>query len=121
MEAVTLGKLFKRLPGDVTGDRRHKVHYKALRVAVSRMGRKSLVTGLQVCFSHDTLGQTVVVGAMGANFLTFQGRPALTKRIFRSVCILAALFVLATPFTFSQSITTADAVGVITDSSGAVV
>jgi hypothetical protein len=45
----------------------------------------------------------------------------LTKRILRSVCILAALFVLATPFTFSQSITTADAVGVITDSSGAVV
>jgi hypothetical protein len=45
----------------------------------------------------------------------------LTKRIFRSVCILAALFVLAAPFTFSQSITTADAVGVITDSTGAVV
>jgi hypothetical protein len=45
----------------------------------------------------------------------------LTKRILRSVCILAALFVLATPFTFCQSITTGDAVGVITDSSGAVV
>ena len=45
----------------------------------------------------------------------------MTKRIFRSVCILAALFVLAAPFTFSQSITTGDAVGVITDSSGAVV
>jgi hypothetical protein len=45
----------------------------------------------------------------------------LTKRIFRSVCILAALLILATPFTFSQSITTADAVGVITDSSGAIV
>jgi hypothetical protein len=45
----------------------------------------------------------------------------LTKRIFRSVCILAALFVVSAPFTFSQSITTADAVGLITDSSGAVV
>ena len=45
----------------------------------------------------------------------------MTKRILRSVCILAALFVLAASFTFSQSITTGDAVGVITDSSGAVV
>lgn len=48
-------------------------------------------------------------------------RPALTKRIFRSVCILAAILALAAPFAFCQSITTADAVGVITDSSGAVV
>jgi hypothetical protein len=45
----------------------------------------------------------------------------LTKRIFRSVCILAALLLVSSPFLFSQSITTADAVGVITDSSGAVV
>ena len=45
----------------------------------------------------------------------------MTKRILRSVCILTALFVLAAPFTFSQSITTGDAVGVVMDSSGAVV
>lgn len=45
----------------------------------------------------------------------------MTKRIFRSVCILAAILAIAAPFTFSQSITTADAVGVITDSTGAVV
>jgi hypothetical protein len=45
----------------------------------------------------------------------------LTKRIFRSVCILAALLVVLAPFTFSQTFTTADAVGVVTDTSGAVV
>jgi len=45
----------------------------------------------------------------------------MTKRLFRSVCILAALLLVSAPFVFSQSITTADAVGVITDSSGAVV
>jgi hypothetical protein len=45
----------------------------------------------------------------------------MTKRLFRSVCILAALLFVSAPFVFSQSITTADAVGVITDSSGAVV
>lgn len=45
----------------------------------------------------------------------------MTKRIFRSVCILVAFLVVLAPFTFSQSFTTADAVGVVTDSSGAVV
>lgn len=49
------------------------------------------------------------------------GSSALTKNIFRTACILAAFFVVSAPFTFSQSITTADAVGVISDSSGAVV
>ncbi len=49
------------------------------------------------------------------------GKFALTKSMFRSVCILAAILAIAAPFTFSQSITTGDAVGVITDSSGAVV
>lgn len=45
----------------------------------------------------------------------------MTKRMFRSVCVLAAFLLVAAPFVFSQSITTADAVGVVTDSSGAVV
>jgi len=45
----------------------------------------------------------------------------LTTRIFRSVCIFAALLLVMASCTFSQSITTADAVGVITDSSGAIV
>ncbi len=45
----------------------------------------------------------------------------MTKGLFRSFCILAAILAIAAPFAFSQSITTADAVGVITDSSGAVV
>jgi hypothetical protein len=49
------------------------------------------------------------------------GKPALTKSLVRSVCLLAAILAIAAPFMFSQSITTADAVGVITDSSGAVV
>jgi hypothetical protein len=45
----------------------------------------------------------------------------LTKSIFRTACVLAAIFAIAAPFTFSQSITTGDVVGVIADSSGAVV
>jgi len=45
----------------------------------------------------------------------------LTKHFVRSICVLAALLLVSAPFVFSQSITTADAVGVITDSSGAVV
>jgi Carboxypeptidase regulatory-like domain len=49
------------------------------------------------------------------------GKSALTKSLFHSLCILTVILALAAPFTFSQSITTADAVGVITDSSGAVV
>jgi len=45
----------------------------------------------------------------------------LTKSIFRVVCILAAILAIAAPFTFSQTITTADVVGTVSDSSGAVV
>ena len=45
----------------------------------------------------------------------------MTKSLFRSVCIFVAIFVIAAPLTFSQSITTGDAVGVISDSSGGVV
>jgi hypothetical protein len=43
----------------------------------------------------------------------------MTKSLFRSVCTLAAL--LAAPFAYSQTITTADVVGTVSDSSGAVV
>ncbi|SPE36502.1 Cna B domain protein [Candidatus Sulfopaludibacter sp. SbA3] len=43
-----------------------------------------------------------------------------TPRSFR-FCILAALLLILAPFAFSQTITTADAVGVVTDPSGAVV
>ncbi len=46
---------------------------------------------------------------------------ALTTRILRSVCISAALFVISAPFIFSQTMTTADVVGTVKDSSGAVV
>jgi hypothetical protein len=49
------------------------------------------------------------------------GKVTVRNRIFRSVCILAALLVVSAPFMFSQSITTADAVGVITDTTGAIV
>ncbi len=45
----------------------------------------------------------------------------LAKRIFRSVCTLAALLLILAPFTFSQTITTGDAVGVVSDATGAVV
>jgi hypothetical protein len=45
----------------------------------------------------------------------------LTKTILRYVCLFSAIFAIVAPLTFSQSITTADAVGVIKDSSGAVV
>ncbi len=37
------------------------------------------------------------------------------------MCLFVAIFIVAAPFTFGQSITTGDAVGVIKDSSGAVV
>jgi hypothetical protein len=43
-----------------------------------------------------------------------------TRRSFR-FCTLAALLLILAPFTFSQTITTADAVGVVSDASGAVV
>ena len=43
-----------------------------------------------------------------------------TRRSFR-FCTLAALLLILAPFTFSQTSTTADAVGVVSDSSGAVV
>ncbi len=45
----------------------------------------------------------------------------MTKTILRYVCLFSAIFAIVAPLTFSQSITTADAVGVIKDSSGAVV
>jgi len=45
----------------------------------------------------------------------------LTKCVLRSVFCLAALLLVLAPFTFGQTITTADATGVISDSSGAVV
>jgi hypothetical protein len=43
------------------------------------------------------------------------------KRIFRPTNILAALVLTLAPFTFSQTITTADSAGVVSDTSGAVV
>jgi hypothetical protein len=43
-----------------------------------------------------------------------------TRRSFR-FCTLAALLLILAPLTFSQTITTADAVGVVSDPSGAVV
>jgi hypothetical protein len=49
------------------------------------------------------------------------GKFLLTKTILRYVCLFSAIFAIVAPLTFSQSITTADAVGVIKDSSGAVV
>ena len=45
----------------------------------------------------------------------------MTKRLLRSVCMFAALLLVLAPFVFSQTMTTADAVGVVSDSSGAVV
>lgn len=45
----------------------------------------------------------------------------MTKSLFRSVCILAAILAIAAPLTFCQTMTTADVVGTVKDSSGAVV
>ena len=66
---------------------------------------------------HDRNGETKTGALRGV----LASRPAFTKSTFQSFFCLAALSLFLAPFTFSQTITTADAVGVVSDTTGGVV